>query len=178
MVESSTDGDGRLVVQDDAQASWCLRKIAALEAEQAKRAAYVQGEIERLQAWQAQEDSKAQRSLEYFTALLRGYVDLLKAQGVLTQHKRSYKLPQGTLQLRTAPIEYERDDAKLLEWARPLGLIRTTEKVAWDLVKEMVEPESEQAFAPVRDKITKQPIAGIIVKQPSREIFSVKIEGE
>lgn len=164
-------------IRDDGAADYAIRKIGAAEAEQHRQAAFVAAEIERLQAWFAMEMARHRRTIEFFAGHLRQYADQLVEAGQLTERRKSYKLPHGTLQFRSQPVEYERDDTKILEWVRANPglvetLIRTKEELAWGELKPLLTPQADQALSPVT--AFGEVIPGVRVKQPAREVFQVR----
>ena len=121
-----------VVVLDDASAEYLLKRIA--EADE---------EYERLVSWYKRQAEKAKvirdRTVEWATRSLRGYLDLVPAKETKTQKK--YELPSGTLLLKVQQPKYETKDAELIPWLKENGrtdMIRIKEEAAWgDLKKEL-----------------------------------------
>lgn len=129
--EEETDLE-EVAVLDDASAEYLLRRIA--EADE---------QYDRMVAWYKQQAEKAKqihdRTVEWATRSLRGYLDLVPAKQSATQRK--YELPGGTLLLKKQQPEYETADEKLVPWLKENGMtdmIKVTEKAKWgDLKKEL-----------------------------------------
>lgn len=167
----------RFVVDDDSKADWCLRKLRQARQRMTQRQAFVESEIERLQEWKTQQDADDLRSEGFFEHQLRNYFEELRDAGALGKRK-SYKLPHGTLSVRKAAAKLDRDEAKLLEWAKanaPEHIV-TTEKVVWANLKPRVGlVELADGWAAV-DAQTGELIPGITVASPEGEAFSAKVE--
>jgi hypothetical protein len=174
---SEGDEEHRFVVDDDAKADWCLRKLRQVRQRMAQREAFVTAEIERLQAWQIKQDAEDLRSESFFEYQLRDYFERLRAAGALGRRK-SYKLPNGTLAVRKAAAKVERDETKLLEWVKANAPDHAvvTERVAWGDLKPRVElVELADGWAAI-DRATGEMIPGITVVAPEGETFNVKTE--
>lgn len=165
------------VIDDDRKADWALRKIAWAEARKRRRGRFVQAETERVQRWQATQDAADERLIEFMQGLLRSYFDQLSAGGILGK-KKSYRLPQGVLATKTHEITWRRDDAQLLAWAEPLGLVRTAKSPAWDAIKKRLAPVRDEAGSDAIDTTTGEVVPGVIVEQPTREVFQAKADLE
>lgn len=166
-------------IRDDGAADWALRRIGLLEAQKAKRAAFVIAEKQRLDDWQAQEDKQAERGIEFFTSALRSYYESLKIEGVVHDKRKTYRLPHGRLSERTALVEYERDDAVTIHWMQSQAwghFLRTKTELAWNELKALITPMKDEANAEVISNLTGEIIPGLRVKQPERQVFSVKPE--
>jgi hypothetical protein len=174
---SEGDEEHRFVVDDDAKADWCLRKLRQVRQRMAQREAFVTAEIERLHDWRAKQDAEDLRSENFFEYQLRDYFERLREAGALGKRK-SYKLPNGVLQVRKVGARLDRDEAKLLEWAKANAPdhVVVTEKVAWGGLKPRVElVELADGWAAV-DRATGEMIPGIVVALPDGETFSVRTE--
>lgn len=174
---SEGDEEHRFVVDDDAKADWCLRKLRQVRQRMAQREAFVTAEIERLHDWRAKQDAEDLRSESFFEHQLRDYFERLREAGALGKRK-SYRLPNGVLQARKAAAKLDRDDEKLLKWAKANApeLVVVTEKVAWGDLKprtKLVELPDGWAAA---DIVTGEIVPGITVVAPESEAFSVKTE--
>lgn len=161
-------------IRDDGAADWALRMIARLQAQMEKRRAFVETEIERLKTWQGYEDGHAALAMDFFTAALRTYYDALKADGVLGREKH-YNLPHGRLQERRVGPEYERDEAKILEWLGEHSPYRkVTVTLDWAALKAELAPLRDEALSKVGITGTGEVVPGVRLTQPSRDVFSVK----
>jgi hypothetical protein len=75
------------IIDDDRKADWTLRQIARLKAGIERRRQQVKAELATFRTWQEAEDHKAQRDLDFFQSLLRGYYERLRAAGMLDHRK-------------------------------------------------------------------------------------------
>jgi hypothetical protein len=178
-IASGADSEeSRFLVDDAGKADWCLRKLRQVRQRMDKRQAFVEAEIERLQAWQRKQDEPDVRAVSYFEYQLRNYFEQLREAGVLGKRK-NYRLPNGTLAARKAAAKLERDEAQLLAWVKENApeQVVVTEKVAWGGLKPRVElVELADGWAAV-DRATGEMIPGITVAVPEGETFSVTVEG-
>src|SRR5690606_39955554 len=102
-----------------------------------RRKAFVQAQIERLQAWQQMMDERDQATIDRMTGLLQPYFEALRPT---LGRRKSYSLPSGTLQVRTAQVSYARDEEQLLPYARQIGLVRLKETPEWSERKKRLQP--------------------------------------
>lgn len=159
------------VVNDDSRAEWAVRRIAQAEANIEKRREFVDAEIERLRAWQEREDERDQATITRMTGLLQPYFEHLRESGALGNRK-SYKLPSGTLQLRSSGVKYARNDDELLPYAEQVGLVRVKVTPDWsELKKRLASPDGHT----VVDVETGEIVPGVSVAERASEQFSVKV---
>lgn len=161
-------------IDNDSNADWACRKIAQAQARMDERKAFVQAEIERLAAWQEEQDARDQATIDYMTSLLQPYFATLQESGALGKRK-SYKLPHGTLQVRKAGPKWRRDEAALLEWAKEQGLVRVKESPDWAGISKRLVPSGEYAGAAAVDAETGEVVPGVQLEEPGGDIFSVKV---
>src|SRR5690606_27202177 len=138
-----------------------------------RRKAFVQAQIERLQAWQQMMDERDQATIDRMTGLLQPYFESLRPS---LGKRKSYSLPSGTLQVRTAQVSYARDEEQLLAYARQIGLVKIREAVDWAEIKKRLQPAGHHPGAPVVDAETGEIVPGVTVAEPEREVFSVKVD--
>src|SRR5690606_19719631 len=138
-------------IDSDDKAEWAVRKIKLAQIAIEKRRQFVQAEIERLQAWQQMMDERDQATIDWMTSLLRPYFEALRPQ---LGKRKSYSLPSGTLQVRTAQVSYARDEEQLLTYARQIGLVKIRESVDWAEIKKRLQPAGNHPGAPVVDTET------------------------
>src|SRR5690606_19417484 len=119
-------------IDNDERAEWAVRKIKQAKENIERRKAFVQAEIERLQAWQKLQDERDQATIDRMTSLLHPYFESLRPN---LGKRKSYSLPSGTLQVRTAQVSYARDEEQLLSYARQIGLVRVKETPDWSEIK-------------------------------------------
>src|SRR5690606_34268002 len=108
-------------IDNDDKAEWAVRKIRQAQLAIEKRRQFVQAEIERLQAWQQMMDERDQATIDRMTGLLQPYFEAIRPS---LGKRKSYSLPSGTLQVRTAQVSYARDEEQLLPYARQIGLLK------------------------------------------------------
>lgn len=160
-------------IDSDDKAEWAVRKIKLAQLAIEKRRQFVQAEIERLQAWQQMMDERDQATIDWMTSLLRPYFESLRPQ---LGKRKSYSLPSGVLQVRTAQVSYARDEEQLLPYARQIGLVKVKESVDWAELKKRLKPAGERPGDPVVDAETGEIVPGVTVQEPEREVFSVKVD--
>jgi hypothetical protein len=172
------------LVDDDGKADWLCRRIARLQAEITERAAFVRQQIDQLQQWQAALDATAQRSLFFFEGLARGYYERLRDTGKITERRRSYALPHGTLQMRAVSIAFEVvDEAAFADWCGEHGLAEIIIKPMWREAKQQFVGQDDQVGAVVvvesvdhaTGEVTRQVVPGVHVSRATGERFSVRL---
>jgi len=169
-MEAHDDG---FKIDDDNKAEWAVRKIRQARENIERRKAFVQAEIERLQAWQQMMDERDQATIDRMTGLLQPYFEALRPS---LGKRKSYSLPSGVLQVRTAQVSYARDEEQLLPYARQIGLVKVKESVDWAELKKRLKPAGERPGDPVVDAETGEIVPGVTVQEPEREVFSVKVD--
>ncbi|MDP3702895.1 MAG: host-nuclease inhibitor Gam family protein, partial [Candidatus Omnitrophota bacterium] len=163
-------------IDSDGAADWAVRKIGEAEARMRRDAATVRAEAERWEAWQAKRDEQNQATIDYMQSRLSAYYDQIKAEGLLPRKSRSYKLPHGVLQARTHAIKWHRDEARLLEWARGVGLVRTREEPEWNEIVKRLAPEAQQIGAAAIDTATGEVVEGVTVEELPKDVFNAKAD--
>ena len=171
-VGANIAGDESWRITDDSTADWALRRIAWHTAQIVRRRQFVQREIERLQAYLQAETERHERSTRFFEAHLRAYFGRLRAEGALGNRK-TYRLPHGALQVRASGPKFERNDERLLPWAKAVGLVRIKEQPDWSAIKDRLHVTDSRA---VVDRETGEVVPGVVVVEPAGETFSVKVE--
>src|SRR5262245_33209614 len=170
------------VIDNDQLASWALRKLQRLEAEAAERRAYVEAEIARVRQWAMDLDQRDARERLFFEGLLHGYLQRLREAGTLGE-RRSYRLPQGTLQFRAVSIDYEVvDPDAFLAWAQAQGLTRVKEEPRWGDIKKGLQAEQPSIGAGVTaerineasGEVTQERVPGVQVSRAPGETFSIR----
>jgi len=169
-MEAHDDG---FKIDNDNKAEWAVRKIRQAQLAIEKRRQFVEAEIERLRRWQETMDERDQATIDRMTSLLRPYFESLRPS---LGKRKSYSLPSGTLQVRTAQVSYARDEEQLLPYARQIGLVRVKETPDWSEIKKRLQPAGNHPGAPVVDTETGEIVPGVTVQEPEREVFSVKVD--
>jgi hypothetical protein len=164
-------------VDSDSKADWALRKLAEARRRLQERQTFVEIELARLQAWQAKLDAEDARLIRYMERLLADYFAQLHAQGRLGR-KKSYRLPHGQLTAHQMPTQWAVDEAELLDWAEPLGLVRVNKTSAWKEIKARLIAAAPQPGAAAIDITTGELVPGVTVKVPAGEVFHAKTEDD
>jgi hypothetical protein len=162
--------DGWQIKTDD-EANWALRKIKQAKDALVKKEEFAKREIERIQTWLDAEKESAGKDVSFFETALYGYFRALQAEGALG-NKKSLKLPHGTLQMRKKQAKLERDDNKLIEVARPLGLVKVKESLDWAEFKKRLIIDGYKVI----DKESGEVLDAIRVVEPECDEFSVKVD--
>jgi Bacteriophage Mu Gam like protein len=158
------------VIENDSQADWALRKLGALQSDDAEREAFVTAELARLEQWEQQQTLKSQRAQEYFTSLLRAYYARLRQAGKVNARNKTYSLPHGKLSMRTHEPQWLRDAPALLAWADELGLVLIKKELDWPALKARLIPDGTGAI----DAQTGEVIPGLTLARAPGETFAAK----
>jgi len=158
-------------IKSDDQANWALRKIKQINEQLVSKKELVAREKERLDKWLERETESLERSINFFETALQGYYRDAESKGLLG-NKKSLKLPYGTLQMRKKQAKLERDDEKLMEIARPLGLIKVKESLDWAEFKKRLIIDGYKVI----DKESGEVLDAIRVVEPECDEFSVKVD--
>lgn len=101
----------RFAVENMEQANWALRKVGYHQRKQAEAKALADGDI------------------DFFTGLLEEFHrKLIKADPKL----KTIRLPEGTLEIRKLPPEFQHDEEGLVEWAKLKKRLQVAGGVAVD----------------------------------------------
>ena len=174
-LDQTFQGRDGFVVDTDSGGDWALRKLAEVRRRVRERQAFVETEVTRLLAWQAKLDAEDGRTIHYMEQLLAGYFERLQAEGRLGR-KKSYRLPHGQLTVRQVPDQWELDEAQLLAWAEPLGLVRVAKAPAWNTIKARLTPAAPQPGAAAIDLTTGELVPGVTLRVPAGEVFHARTE--
>lgn len=164
-------------IDNKEMAIWALRKLAKIERSRNEARAAAKAEIERMQAWLADEEKKADQERGFFEFHLEDYHRRLFAEN---PKEKTIKLPHGELQLRAQQPEFQKDEAVLLTWAKEnrKEFVVTPPppepKLDWAELKKslIVEVEKGQAFDPETGEL----IPGLtVIKRPEK--FNIKLLG-
>lgn len=156
----------QFVVDNDAKAEWCLRRIAELRQETIRWKNYYAAQLEKIKAQNDNQEA-------YFSALLENYFESVPHKKTTTQE--SYKLPGGKLVRKVQQPDYIREEKELLPWLRTEApeLVKVSESVDWaELKKQLVAQNGEAVF-----KATGEVIPGIMV-QDRGQVFQVALDKE
>ena len=135
--ENINEDRSSFVVDNDSKADWAIKRIHEAEADIEKWKDYYAKKLKEIE-----ESNK--NTIEHFTHLLYDYFQTLVCKETATQ--QSYALPSGKLILKKPTVDYKRDDAALLLWAKEKGnskFIKIKESVAWDEIKKEIKETGE-----------------------------------
>lgn len=156
--------DERFVIDDDIKADWAVRKIATARAERDRLIDHFARQIEKA-------NEECANTENAMTALLYEYLDTVPSKQTKTQ--RSYKLPSGTIRLKTQQPDYQRDAATLAKWLVDNGHSQYVKEVPtpmWAELKPLTSAVGETAV--IAD--TGEVIEGIkVVARPPK--FEVEV---
>jgi hypothetical protein len=174
-LDQTFQGRDGFVVDSDGRADWALRKLAEARRRVRERQAFVETEVARLLAWQAKLDAEDVGTVHYMEQLLAGYFEQLQSEGRLGR-KKSYRLPHGQLTARQVAVQWEVDEAQLLAWAEPLGLVRVDKAPAWKAIKARLIPAAPLPGAAAVDVTTGELVPGVTLRDPAGEVFQARTE--
>jgi hypothetical protein len=171
-------------VTDGDRADWCIAKkaeaLAHIEATQRQYARF----IERYARWRDAAIKRDHATIERMDILLRPWFDQLKADGKLPHGRKSINYPSGTIGERWHAVEWARNDAELMPWAQPRGLVRTTEEPAWDVIKKQLRVSQDGWHAVIVHQVidtdtggvteAEEVVPGVRVKQMPGHTFYVE----
>lgn len=178
--EPLAEGASHFRIESDDLAEWALRKIRRVQREISSRAEFIEKQKSLLTTWQESLDVQAQRTQMFFEGLLHGYLLRLQESGKLGR-KKSWALPNGTLQLRISPPQYAVvDAAAFLAWCQDHQLTEVVITPKWGEAKKRFSETAHGVEAIDREtgEVIADQVPGIIVARPERETFSVKLVNE
>lgn len=103
----------RFRVTTEAQADWCLRKIAGLDSREQAAHALANAEMVRVQTWLDEQCRQIAGTRSYFAGLLEEWHRQLLAED---PRRKTVKLPHGELAARRQPDRWEFTD-EFVTWA-------------------------------------------------------------
>lgn len=112
-VEAAEVG-GRFTIQDLDSANWAFRKLAAIERKRKEIQELANKEIERIKAWQEQEERGLDNSKEYFEGLLTEYFTREREK----DPKFKISTPYGKVSARKQQPKWHYDEDKLVKWLK------------------------------------------------------------
>jgi len=157
-------------IQDDQAANWALRKIGQMQKQIEDNNALAVAEIDKIEAWNKQENKKSQDSIDYFQGLLSYYA--LKKKKVDPEFK-TLKLPNGNLSFRSQQPKWNLDEEKVIKALKESDakdLIKVTEKPMLAEIKKAFEVNKGKAVNPETGEV----IEGITIEEQP-EKFGVKV---
>lgn len=146
----------RFRIDNDEQAVWAMRKLAAARTRLDEIAYIAEAEIQRIQAWAEHESREPLRDVDYFEGILVEYGMQQRAEG-----RKSVSTPYGTIKSRAGQAKWSVDADTFIEWAkqhRP-DLVRVKEEPALSTMKEALSINGDSAFDPDSGEV----VPGVIV---------------
>jgi len=160
-------------IQDDQQANWALRKVRQFQQQQKENNALAESEIEKIQEWNDQENTKAQHSIDYFQGLLARYaMDKRKDDPKF----KTLKLPNGKIRFAKQQPKFNYNDDEIidaLKQSNRTDLINTKETPNKAEIKKRFEVNGNSLVDPETGEI----IPGVSVEHRD-EKFSVEVDEE
>ena len=138
MSELMNNDEGRevkpsFVVDNDAKADWCLRKIREKQDE-------LKRWKEHYEMLYATLEQQTNEELEYFTFQLENYLRGQQEAGFTkaTKTQISYPLPSGKIMLKHQEPDYDRNNEKLVEWLEKNDpkLVKVKKEADWAGLKK------------------------------------------
>lgn len=157
----------RFRVTDDSAAEWCMRKIREAQEDVQKWEAHYANQLQKVK-------DEAQKTIDYFTALLEEYFSSVPHKATKTQE--TYSLPTGKLIRKKQQPEYERDDEKLVPWLKQnfMGqLVKTKESADWAALKALVHVTPDGANVATDEG---EIVPGVKVT-PRPDVFKIEMGG-
>jgi phage host-nuclease inhibitor protein Gam len=163
-------------IEGDRQAEWCLRKLAAIEAEGDAIAEQAEQWVLEIQRWADERQKPLNSDHAFFESKLTEWLRTLREADPKVKSKT---LPSGTVSSRTVQPRVDVIDVDAVEaWANAAGVYDEVIKVATTVrlpeFKKAVTVDAD-GFC-VRDKDTGQPVPGVNV-HPGGVSYSVKVSG-
>ena len=127
----------KFVIDSDIKADWALDKISEIQKEFNRISEVTEEKIAVMKMTLEKGKERMESSRSFFESKLREYFETVDKRETKTQ--LSYKLPSGSLKMRKEKLDFNRNDKKLLEYAKENNLkelVRTTERFAWGDFKE------------------------------------------
>jgi len=126
-------------VKDDISADMAVEAIRELQEEVGRLENVTKARIELLQEATERKTAPIKEELDSLEIQLKEYFKTLKTKDTKTQRK--YVLPSGDLLEKKQAPEFERDNDKLLVWAKTCNkkYYKTEEKPVWEEIKKDLE---------------------------------------
>lgn len=164
---SELENKERFMVQDDAAAEWCLKKIREAENDRQKWHEHYGEQLKKI-------DESTEETIGYFTGLLAEYFD--KVPHKTTKTQESYALPSAKLVRKQQQPQFDLDDEKVIIWLSDIGrqdLLKAKVSVDWAKLKKLVTITPDGHGVMTDDG---EIIDGITVTMRP-DVFKVEMEG-
>lgn len=137
-------------ITDDDLAEWAADKIKKIEDEQDRLISIAQHKMEQLAVTMMElQNQKITKTAWLRGELVNYYLSIPNDKKSETKTQRVYKLLSGKIVEKLPAVQYERNDAGLLLWAKVSHpeFVETSEKVKWaELKKTIVHTDGDKAF--------------------------------
>lgn len=137
---TGTEITGNFTIDNDNTAEWALTIIKAEKMDRDRLISVCEQKIQEYQEKIEQFRQRCDNKTSYLISQLNQYFQTVERKKTKTQE--TYKLPSGTLKLKLPSVEYQRDDAKLLEWLKTSEMkqyIQTKESPKWVELKKTIQ---------------------------------------
>lgn len=164
----------RFRIQNEDMANWAVQKIAKERAAYREAQAVAEEQTQRIDTWLAGKKAELERAEGFFGGLLAAYY--LPVYEESDEHRKTFKLPAGAVQIRKQQPEYVRDDARLLKWLKRnklRGYIEKVEKPKWGELKKRLRQAGER----VVDE-NGEVVDGVLVVERGLKVNVATDEGE
>lgn len=143
IVENNLDVEEKEVweIKDDLSADWTLDMIREKKAEFNRFKIIIDTKIDQLMQAMEVEEKKMKQDVSFFEAKLHEYFNSIDSKSVkVTKTQAKYKLPSGSLILKSKGPEYKRDDNKLVEYLEEYkkDLVKVKKSPDWAKFKKMI----------------------------------------
>jgi phage host-nuclease inhibitor protein Gam len=159
-------------ITDLGSATWAMRKLAHIKAQEKQIHDTACAEIERIEAWDAAEHKRLDGEAMFFESHLIDYHQRLIAED---PKAKTVRLPHGQLKCRAQQPEWTKDEDKLLEWAKaadPTNLVEIKESARWAEIKKRLSVLPDGSAVDVNSG---EIVPGVLaLEQPPK--FSVDVE--
>jgi hypothetical protein len=155
----------RFTVTDIDSLNWCLRKLAALEAQQNQTDELAAAEILRINTWKESEQKRIENSEQFFGELIRSYMEQQRAANPKFKKQAT---PYGTVSFKKQQPKWNYDDKLLVESLKEIGrsdLVRVKEEPDKTALKKVMKVDDGR----VVDEETGAILTGVVVvEQPDK----------
>ena len=131
IMEEDTHKKERFKIENLEAANWAFRKLAAIEKKRKEINDLANKEIERIKAWQEQEERGLDSSKEFFEGLLTEYF----AREREKDPKFKISTPYGKVSARKQQPQWNYDEDKLVKWLKENNQ---------DLIRIKYEPDKNE----------------------------------
>lgn len=136
----ASENEEPFVIDNDDKAEWALTIIKTELEERDRLITVCEQKIQEYKEKIEQYKQYYENRTLFLKSLLQQYFQTVQRKKTKTQE--TYKLPSGTLKLKLPSLEYQRDDAKLLEWLKTSEMkqyIQTKESPKWVELKKTIQ---------------------------------------